>query len=70
MGKGDVGREEWEDVVNKLKRDLDNADKTAQSIVVAKICQTHLLKFAEKELSKFPPAQTVSAPEKTPEGVM
>ena len=55
MGKK-LGREDWQEVSDKIDRDLKHAEDTEKGIAIAKICQAYLLKFVEKELAKFPPA--------------
>ena len=46
--------EDWKKIVDKLKKEVDNAKQALIDISIAKECQTKLLEYAEARLQDYP----------------
>ena len=50
---------DWKIVVDKLTKEVENAENALIDISVAKDCQSHLLKYAKKRLAEYPEPEKI-----------
>ena len=50
---------DWKKVVDKLEKDVKNAEDALIAIEIAREGQSHLLEFAKKRLAKYPEPEKI-----------